>query len=77
MPRNGNWHTKSHKNPVRIPVAASKDNAMPLEWIQQAKEVHKEFGRDGLLKFMRKSEEMDEVAPNSLNVLLPLFGEKE
>ena len=76
MPRHGNWHAKSHKKPFIIPVA-NQSNEMPVEWLQQAKEMHKEFGREGLLKFFRASEKRDGTAPGALDILLPLFGEKE
>lgn len=77
MPRYGNWHAKSHKKPFIIPVSSKAEVGMPAEWLQQAKEMHKEFGREGLLKFFRASEKRDGTAPGALDILLPLFGEKE
>lgn len=60
-----------------IPVSAPKGGGVSVEWLNQAKEIHKEFGRYGLLKFVRMTEERDGAAEGSYDVLLPLFGEKE
>lgn len=78
MSKYGNWHTRAHKKPVAIPVPnLGLHGGMPVEWLNQCKEVHKKFGRDGLLSFFRETERRDGVLVGSLDILLPLFGEPE
>jgi hypothetical protein len=77
MSRYGNWHTKSHKKPIPIPVPKQEGNGMPTEWLLQAQSVHKEFGREGLLAFFRETERRDRAPNGSLDILLPMFGENE
>lgn len=72
MSRYGNWHTKSHKKPVAISVGDVDPET--LIFLGQVERVHKELGRDGVIKFLRVTEERDELPRGSLNDFLAMVG---
>ena len=69
----GNWNKRIGK---KIPIALPSTNEIPFDWLGQLKDLHKEHGRETAIAFLRESEKREKLPKGTLDIFLPMIGER-
>lgn len=74
MSRKGGGKDHPHKKFNIVLPKIQPDS--PMAWLVQLQYIHKRFGKEGALLFLRKTEQKDGLPIGTLDLFLPFIGEK-